>query len=257
MRCAPLWTLALVLGFATSAWAQFGGGGLGGGGGFNGGLGGDGFGAGMSPPGMGGFEMGGTQAQEGINAFRDAPANAAPMQVIWGGPNAEASQKLATRLRTEETKIQFVDTPLTEVIGYLQKLHHVPIQLDRAVLKRDGFDPEMKLSVEIESLVLPVALDLLTKQHGLGWYVEGGALVLTSYDEADLRMSPRIYKLSQLDAAGAAKVLTKVVFPSSWSEQGGEANLAVIRDRNVLVIRQNREGHEAVESLLTQLEQLK
>lgn len=253
MRCAPLWTLALVLGFSTTAWAQFGGGG----GGFGGGeMMGGGMGGGMGVPGMGGFEMAAPAAQDGINAYRAAPGDAGKFQVIWTGPHGEASQQIAAKLH-QETKIQFVETPLQDVVAYLQNLHEIPIQVDQAELDRSGIDRDITITVNIESLSLPVALDLMTKQHDLGWYIDGGALVITSYDDVDSRLSNRIYKLNQLDAVGAAKVVTKVIFPESWSEQGGHANMAVIRDRNLLVIRQNREGHDAIESLLTQLEQLK
>lgn len=214
------------------------------------------MGGGMGAPSMGGFEMVAPAAQDGINAYRAAPAENGHMLVIWTGPDAEASQKVAAHLH-EETKLQFVETPLQDVVEYLQNLHDIPILVNRAELDSSGIDPELTITVNIESLSLPVALDQMTRQHNLGWYIAGGALVITSYDEANLRLSNRIYKLNQLDAVGAAKVITKVISPESWSEQGGKANLAVIRDRNLLVIRQNREGHEAIESLLTQLEQLK
>lgn len=255
MRCAPLWALVLVFGFSASAWAQFGGGG-GGFGGSNMG----GFGGGVVqgvPPGMGGYEATSPVPKEGITAYRTATEKAGRLQVIWTGTNAQASQKIADRLKGEETKVQFVDTPLTEVVGYLQQMHDIPILIDQAELKHNKIDPEVAITANIKSLPFSATLDLLTQEHELGWYVEGGALILTSYDEADIRLSVRIYKLNQLDAAGAAKVITKVVFPESWSEMGGHADLAVIHDRNLLVIRQNREGHEAVEALLTQLEEMK
>lgn len=195
-------------------------------------------------------------AQDGINAFRAKPEENGRMQVIWTGPHGEASQQIAAKLH-QETKIQFVEAPLQDVVEYLQNLHEIPVQVDQAELDRSGIDRDITITTNIESLSLPVALDLMTKQHDLGWYVDGGALVITTYDAAYERMSNRIYKLNQLDAVGAAKVISKIIAPGTWNEHGGEANMAVIRDRNLLVIRQSREGHDAIESLLTQLEQLK
>ncbi|QDU77950.1 hypothetical protein Pan97_50290 [Bremerella volcania] len=242
MRCAPIWTLVLVLGLAPSAWAQFGGGGFGNGG--------------VMEGGMGGFEVAPPPAQEGIAAYRPAPGDAGRFQVTWTGTDAQASQKIAARMQ-DETKVQFVDTPLSEVVAYLKNLHHIPIVIDQTALDDSDIDLDVPINANFESLTLAAALDLLTQQHELGWIIEKGALVITSYDAADERLSTRIYKLHQLEAVGAAKVVEKIVFPESWNALGGHADIAVIRDRNLLVIRQNREGHEAVESLLTQLESMK
>lgn len=251
MRCAPVWTLVLVLGFSTSAWAQFGGGGFGGGEMMEsemGMLGGMGMGMGS--------EMAAPEVDKGVSAYRAAPGDGGRFQVTWTGESAEACQKIAAMLQ-EETKVQFVETPLVEVVAYLKNLHNFPIVIDQTGLDHIGIDLDLPINANIDSLTLSATLDLLTRQHDLGWYIKGGALVITSYEEADQDLSVRIYKLQQLEAAGAAKVVERIIFPESWSDLGGHADLAVIRDRNLLVIRQNREGHAAVESLLTQLEGMK
>lgn len=249
MRCAPIWTLVLVLGFTTSAWAQFGGGGFGGGEMTGGGMG--------FPGGMGGFEAESAEASKGIAVYRAAPADAGRFAVTWTGVSATASQNIAAKVKGEETKIEFVETPLFEAVAYLKNLHDIPILIDQKELEDNGIDVDVAITAHYTSLTLQAVLDLLTKQYELGWYIEGGALVITSEEEAKTHHSVRIYKLPQLEAAGAAQVIEKIVDPASWVELGGEADLAVIRDRNLLVIRQSREGHEAVESLLTQLEEMK
>lgn len=253
MRCASAWALVLVLGFSASAWAQFGGGGFGGGEMMDGGMGVPGGGMGM---GMG-YEMGVAEANKGIAAYRTAPAEAGRFQVTWIGTSAAESQNIAAVVKGEETKMQFVDTPLIEVVEFLKNLHDFPIVIDQVGLNRSAIDVDAPINAYFSSLTLQAALELLTKQHDLGWYIDGGALVVTSQNEARQHQSVRIYKLAKLDAVGAAEVVEKIAQPGSWAEQGGEAEIAIIRDRNLLVIRQNREGHEAVEALLTQLEELK
>lgn len=267
MRCASVWTLVLVLGFSTSAWAQFGGGRSGGGemmGSDMGMSGGMGMPGGMSMPGgmgmlsgMGmGAEMAAPEVDKGVSAYRAAPGDGGRFQVMWTGESAEACQKIAAMLQ-EETKVQFVETPLVEVVAYLKNLHNFPIEIDQTGLDHVGIDRDLPINANIDSLTLAATLDLLTRQHELGWYIKGGALVITSYDDADQDLSVRIYKLHRLEAAGTAKVVERIIFPESWNNLGGQADLAVIHDRNLLVIRQNREGHAAVESLLTQLEGMK
>ncbi|MEW4563529.1 hypothetical protein AB1K70_13435 [Bremerella sp. JC770] len=247
MRCTPIWSLVLVLSLATSAWAQFGGGG-------------GGFGGRRhveDPFAMGGYASKASAASEGIDAYRPDPEETGRFEVTWTGTNAQASQKVAEKLRDAETKIQFIDTRLIEVVAYLEQLHKVPTQIGRMELKRRGIDVEMPITFQIESLTLPAALDLLVRQYELGWYIEGGVLIVTSHADADARLSTRIYKLHQLDATAAAKVVANSIFPSSWSANGGHADMTVIRDRNVLVVRQNREGHDAIEPLLKALEEMK
>lgn len=251
MRTIPIWTLALVFGLCTSAWAQFGGGG------FGGGLGG-GFDPTMSQPGgMGGFEQPAAEAKVGITAYRAEAPKEGSFEVIWTGNDAQANRKIAEMLKKSVQKVEFVETPLTEVAAFLKQKYLLPIVIDQTALEDIGIDPDVPITISIESLTMAATLDLLTKQPDLGWYIEAGSLVITSFAEEDVRPSVRIYQLHRLEAVGAAEVIQKIVSPSSWSELGGPFDIAVIRDRNLLVIRQNRQGHDAIESLLTQLEEMK
>ncbi len=239
MRYASICTLLLILSLTTSAWAQFGGGG--------------GFGG--SRRGPEGFEV---ETISGITAYREASEEeAGGVEVTWTGAGAEQSQKLAEKIHDAETKIQFINTPLPEVAAYLEQLHKISVVIDKADLERTSIDPEVAITCNHDKIALPAALDLMTRQHNLGWNIDNGVVLITSLGTAEMQRDARIYKLNRLDAAGVAQVISKIVYPSDWHDRGGSANIAVISDRNLLVIRHNRQGHEAITSLLTQLEEMK
>ena len=251
------WAMVIVGLWTSSASAQMGGfgmmsGGMGEGGmeaemgGFGGGYGG-GFGA----EGYGYGEPG------GIRAYSDTATEGGKFQVIWTGPEAAQSQELYERLTHEESKVQFIDTPLEEVVDYLKDVHNVSILLDQDTLENKNISNDLAITANISGLSASTTLDLLCSRYKLGWYVDQGVLMITTKEDASQHQTIRIYKLHQLRASGADQIITKMVQPDSWVEAGGNADVVTISDRQMLVIRQNRVAHDEIESLLKTLESAK
>ncbi|PQO31655.1 hypothetical protein [Blastopirellula marina] len=260
MRYALVWTM-VAIGLSTSpAWAQQGGGDFGmaspgesmasGEMGMGGGFGMGGYG------GPGGFSPGDNGA-DGIRAFSGTAVDGGKFQVIWTGPEAAKSQAIGERLAAERSKVQFIDTLLEEVVGYLQGLHELSIVIDYAALKEADISHELPVTANISGQTAAATLDLLCDRYQLGWYVDKGLLMLTTQEAAAQHQSVRIYKLHQLRASGAAEIVTKMVQPDSWVSAGGKSDVVAITDRQMLVIRQNRAAHDEIESLLKSLEAAK
>lgn len=260
MRYALAWTLVVVGFWTSSAWAQFGGapGGMGmmdagGGYGMEGEM--EGYGGGFG----GGYGDGGygQEMYGGIRAFGRTATEGAKFQVTWTGPEAAKSQEIYERLSQEPSKVQFIDAPLEEVVGYLKDLHSVSILIDLEAFKSAGLDIELPVTINVTGQTAASTLDLLCDRYKLGWYVDRGILMISSKDDAAQQQSVRIYQLRQLNAAGASQIVTKMIEPGSWEVGGGHGDITAVSDRNLLVIRQNRAGHDATESLLKSLEATK
>ena len=48
------------------------------------------------------------------------------------------------------TQIEFVETPLQDVIDYLKDYHHIDIQIDTKALNDVGVDPSKTISEELD-----------------------------------------------------------------------------------------------------------
>ena len=174
-------------------------------------------------------------------------------RVRWVGAAAELSQRLGEKVQQQETKVQFIDTPLVEAVGYLKQLHGIEIQIDQRALKDVGLNGDLPITRNMEGITLEAALDKITEAEQLGWYVEHGMLMITSDEAARQRMSVRIYELPTIATAGLEDALLKTVAPESWTKVGGTGNVVLLPEEDLLVVRQNRAGHALVESLLQQL----
>lgn len=177
-------------------------------------------------------------------------------RVRWVGAAAELSQRLGEKVQQQETKVQFIDTPLVEAVGYLKQLHGIEIQIDQRALKDVGLNGDLPITRNMEGITLEAALDKITEAEQLGWYVEHGMLFITSAEAARGRMSVRIYRVSEeihIKADELLAALFQTIQPESWVPVGGSGNVVVLSGENALVVRQNRTGHALVESLLQQL----
>lgn len=237
---------------ATPLWAQYGGGMMGAPGGY-----------GMESGGYGEMGMGeamsgyGPSDAEGIRAYGRPANEGGELVVTWSGPQGAESQNVYESLRKMPSKLQFIDTPLSDVVRYLEQTHGISVMVDEAALEDEGKSPDLPVSIRLDGLSAMVGLELMTERLELGWYVDQGVVVITSPLVADDHQSVRIYKLNQLSAGGAKQVVQKIVTPDAWKEDSGMASVVAVSDRNLLVIRHNHAGHAEIEALLKSLEAVK
>ncbi|PQO31651.1 hypothetical protein [Blastopirellula marina] len=169
-------------------------------------------------------------------------------KVIWIGPTAQADQKIREKM-TAETKIQFINTPLEEITGYLHHLHGINVVISPKVWKQVGPEGNFAISINIEGIRLDSALDFMLDGFDLDWYIQGEMVVITTAEDAKSRMSLRAYSLRNLDGEKLVELLETTIAPDSWKANDGQGNLKVTPG-NILTVWQNRRGHELVEATI-------
>ncbi|PQO29552.1 hypothetical protein DTL21_26235 [Bremerella cremea] len=118
-----------------------------------------------------------------------------------------AEQKIFQQLDAE-TKIQFIDTPLEEVVGYLKTLHGIEIQIDNRALEDMGLTSDMPVTRNIEGISLRSALRLMLKELELTYIVANEVLMITTQDEADAELITKVYPVADLVLPVSARVGT-------------------------------------------------
>ncbi|QDU76576.1 hypothetical protein Pan97_36280 [Bremerella volcania] len=118
-----------------------------------------------------------------------------------------AEQKIFQQLEAE-TKIQFIDTPLEEVVGYLKQLHGIEIQIDNRALEDVGLSTDTPVTRNIEGISLRSALRLMLKELDLTYIVANEVLMITTPEEAESELITKVYPVADLVLPVSAQIGT-------------------------------------------------
>lgn len=92
-----------------------------------------------------------------------------------------ALTKIAYALR-EQTVIEFVETPLADVVDYLEDYHGIQIELDEKALNQSGIAADTPITRHLEGVSLQLALRLILKDLGTAFAIWNDVLVITTPD---------------------------------------------------------------------------
>ncbi len=207
------------------------------------------------------------------NAAADANAGKRPAvtqhsnspSVPSGRDDEAAEQRIRDVLRSP-TQIEFVETPLKNVIDYLKDLHHIEIQLDTPALKEMGVDESKPVTRNLKGISLRSALKLILDELQLKYVIHNEVLFITSPTkaESDEYLVTKAYPVTDLvrpypDGAADFKplkeVLTNTVATKTWNDNGGTGAISqiIVADHPLLVVSQTQEVHEQIENTLEML----
>jgi hypothetical protein len=109
-----------------------------------------------------------------------------------------AEKKIDEALKSP-TAIEFVQTPLGDVIDYLKDLHKIEIQLDKKELEGMSIGPDTLVTVSLKGISLRSALRLFLDDLGLKFVVHDEVLLITSPPKADNEfLTTRTYPLGDV-----------------------------------------------------------
>jgi hypothetical protein len=182
-----------------------------------------------------------------------------------GDANRAAIAKIEGALHTQlrSPGLEFVDTPLEEVINVLQDEYDVPIQIDTPALDEQGISGDEPVSINVRGISLGSALRLMLKSIQLTYMIEDEVLLITTPTEAESRMKVCVYDVRDLidaNPSASLKQLTEVVTScvSSESWEGNRGRGAVRSyPPNLLVISQPQPVHEQIQDLLKRMRQMR
>lgn len=167
---------------------------------------------------------------------------------------------------------KFAETPLSDVRAEFAKELAANIVFDATALEVAGVSPESTVTLDLRESSAKTALDLVCRELELDWMVREGVLILTTAEEVEQHVEPRVYDVAAIcppfDAEGIEQpfdpdslieLITSVIEPTSWEATGGyggmtDFELSVTRG---LVIPQTARTHEQIEQLLSALARLR
>lgn len=79
--------------------------------------------------------------------------------------------------------LDFINTPLRLVAGYIEKQYGIPVSIDEKGLEAAGADPSLRITCNLRNTTLSDSLQSILPEHNLTHVVRDGRLVIT--DAAD------------------------------------------------------------------------
>lgn len=226
----------------------------------------------MTPPGaMGGPGM--------LAPVSQAPAKpketkALPSIKPKAPPPAPAKRRIGEaaieKTLDEPTSVEFVETPLVDVLEYLKDHHRVEIQLDHKAISDVGIGADTPVTANLKDISLRSALRLLLRPLNLTWTIDNEVLLITTPEESEKNLITKVIDVSDLvvcrdkhdelwdDYDTLIDAITSSVMPTTWDCVGGPGSVcgASLGKAKVLIIGQVYECHREVERLLNRIREI-
>ena len=143
----------------------------------------------------------------------------------WGEPSP-AGKRIVQAL-SEATVLEFIETPLRDVIDTLEDRHGIEIQLDCRALEEVGIPSDTPITKALGGVSLRSCLRLMLRDLDLTYTVADEVLLITTPEEAEDRTCVRVYPVEDLVARPSGsesklacelliKAVSKCVKPASW-----------------------------------------
>lgn len=115
-------------------------------------------------------------------------------------PLTKSEETIQKELNTE-TKADFPDTPLSEVMDFFQNQHGINIFLDALALEQVGLTAKEPVNVSLSGIKLKSAFDIILRPLGLDYVIDQEVLKITTIEEANRILKVRIYPVADLGSS--------------------------------------------------------
>jgi tetratricopeptide (TPR) repeat protein len=96
------------------------------------------------------------------------------------------------------TQLEFIETPLSDVIDYLKDYHGIEIQLDNKALSDVGIGSDTPVTKNLKGITLRSAMRLMLRELNLTYIIKDEVLLITTPEEAETQLSTKVYPVADL-----------------------------------------------------------
>jgi hypothetical protein len=198
---------------------------------------------------------------------QEVPRDKKPQPIAAGVPQPAEREAAIEKALASPTQIEFVETPLQDVIDYLKDYHHIEIQIDTKALNDVGVDPSKTISKNFKGISLRSALKLILRELKLTYVIQDEVLLITTPQQAEKRLTTKVYPVADLVGCRDGKgepwddydtlvdVITGTIQPTTWDQVGGSGSIsgAGLGSARVLIVSQSQDVHQQIIDLLEQI----
>lgn len=175
-------------------------------------------------------------------------------------PGSSPAERKIYDALDNQTSVSFRDTPMHDVLSFMQQQHQINLVIDRSSIEQAGIARDQVVSLELSGIRLRTALRIILSEFKLDFVVRDDALFVTSALRAEQWLTTRTYPVRDLiyghgdsweQLMTAVEAAAGTEWKSADNRTGG--SMAPVPEVGALVVTQNDRGHEAVVDLLNSL----
>ncbi len=158
--------------------------------------------------------------------------------------------------------LDYVDTPLKDVVDGTATDYGIPIQLDQAALDEVGVSGDERVNINVGKVSLRSGLRLMLRKLQLTFIIQNEVLIITTPDAAQKNLTACAYNVSGIvhdggsDLETVSDVIRSCIATDTWAKNGGgQAAIRAIKP-NLLVISQTSAVHEEIRDLLSAMRKI-
>jgi len=109
-----------------------------------------------------------------------------------------ASEMLITKALKDPTELEFIETPLQDVIDTLEDYHKIQIEIDTKALDDVGVPTDVPVTKSLKGISLRSGLRIMLGELDLTYVIEDEVLKITTPEEAENKLSTKVYPVADL-----------------------------------------------------------
>jgi len=154
----------------------------------------------------------------------------------------------------QRTTLEFIETPLQDVVDFLKDLHAVEIQIDHRALEDVGVGTDEPVTKNVKGVTLRSALNLMLREMDLTFIIRDEVLLITTPEVAENHKLLRVYNVKPLvDEEHTSEALADVVIATLPYEHVSDEAGAIEVFRELLVVRAPERTHQHVRETLGEI----
>jgi len=192
---------------------------------------------------------------------------------VWSAEvrTSKAELKIEQAL-SSPTQMEFIETPLQDVVDYLKDYHAIEIQVDRGSLDDIGVGADTPITKNLKGITLRSALNLMLREIDLTFTIADEVLLITTPEEAACRLITCVYPVDDLigrsesgrldeadgglaDYDSLIELMTSTVWANCHDKADGPSAICpiTVNKTETLVITQTYDVHHRIAQLLKDL----
>ena len=152
----------------------------------------------------------------------------------------------------KKTTVEFVDTPLVDVVKYISDLHKIDIELAKKELTEEGISTDEPITLSLKDKTLQSTLNIMLEPLGVTYLSSSDKLQITSITASEEKLETRTYPIGRLPQAAMSEVISSMT-DAYWLDIEGTGGSIQGGGNGFLRISQTQHAHASIENLLLQI----
>jgi hypothetical protein len=151
--------------------------------------------------------------------------------------------------------IDFQQTPLRICLTKISDMTKLNLNMDENSMSEIGISPDNPVTLKLENVRAETVLMLMLEPLALSLVEDKETISITSRQQANRTLLSAEHNTAGIlgnDLSPIIQLITNVIAPDSWEQNGGDASISV-KPPNSISVRQTADNHTAIKKLLADL----